>query len=1371
MIFDEASPPPVKPRRRWLFVLGVLVLLLAVAALGLLWYAQTDSFHRYVHGRVVSALEDATGGRVELSQLNWNLRELTFDANGLTIHGLEAAGEKPYVQAQKITVDATVLSFLGRRVGLHSIVIDAPVIHLIVDPDGHTNQPVPKSARNHGGSPVQPLFDLQLEHAEVRNGILLVNDRPMPLDFTADNVAITMTHAGAFPASASAAIRDDRYETHLAIGRMNVAYKNWRAFDASAVADLNLMANKVEVKSLKLASGKSAVEASGTVDDFNNPVAKLAYTSNIDLQQAAAIMNIRELRRGAVAISGTGEYTTREYATKGHLTLSNGEYRDAVIGIAGVDGGADFTADKNNFVMPHLFAHILGGSVTGNAEIKNWASAPPAPGENARTAMAEQVGDFRLKVEALPVSRALAVTATRKIPLDRLHAVGTARGTVNIAWRGAPSRARADFSIDVTPPANASAGELPVTATLRGSYLTAAQEFNFLQADIAARSVQIKATGTMASRPKLKMLIDVADLRDVSPLTGALGQQQLPAEMAGRGTFNGMLSGKLSSPMIAGHLALSDLTLPLPFHLPAAAAEVMRPITALVPPAAAPAKPRLAHFDSMAGDIQWSADQFTIANGAIQRGKEAIAGSANIVLTKGAFAENNGISANLTVTNFQFVDLEGLAGYSYPFTGLVNGHLQLSGTRDDPRGIGNFAITKATIYGQPVQSARGDLRFIDNEAQVTNLLLTQGKAQITGTAGYNLKTTAFRLALSGANFNLSNFPQLQSNRVAISGTANFEARGSGTRDAPVIDADVHLRDLYMNGERLGNLEAKANTTGGVMKVRAQSDFTSADFEVNGAIGMRGDFPADLALQVKRLDVDPFLRMFLKGRITGHSSLSGNARLAGPLRTPQLLNITADVQQFSAEVENLRIRNDGPLRFSVAEQVLRLDEFKLLGDDTTLSATGTIALTGTQALDVRADGNVNLKLLQSFNPDLHSGGQANFNIHAAGTIRRPSLLGRVAIANGSANNINFPNGVSGVNGTLVFNQDRVQVEKLTATSGGGTLDIGGFLTYGATVAANATISAHDVRLRYPQGMSETINADLRLTGTRDNSSLTGDVVVTRFSMSNQFDLATAIAQSKQPPAPPDPDSLLNNIRLNLKVTSTPDLQVSTSLAKLSGDINLNVRGTATRPVALGRVNITEGQVTFNGTTYQLDRGDISFTNPVRTQAVVDVAATTRVRDYDVTLGFHGPIDKLSTTYRSDPPLPTADIISLLAFGKTREESEMASAAQPSFTESASNAILGQALNAAVSNRVQRLFGVSRVKIAPEIGGAENNPTAKVTIEQQVSKDFTVTYITDLTHSNQQVIQVEYNYSRDLSFVASRDQYGVVAFDVRIRQRKK
>jgi translocation and assembly module TamB len=61
--------------------------------------------------------------------------------------------------------------------------------------------------------------------------------------------------------------------------------------------------------------------------------------------------------------------------------------------------------------------------------------------------------------------------------------------------------------------------------------------------------------------------------------------------------------------------------------------------------------------------------------------------------------------------------------------------------------------------------------------------------------------------------------------------------------------------------------------------------------------------------------------------------------------------------------------------------------------------------------------------------------------------------------------------------------------------------------------------------------------------------------------------------------------------------------------------------------------------------------------------------------------------------------------------------------------------------------------------------------QVTIEQQVASNLTITYSTNVSVASQQIIQVEYNITRNVSIVALRDQNGVVSFDVKIRQRKR
>jgi translocation and assembly module TamB len=463
-----------------------------------------------------------------------------------------------------------------------------------------------------------------------------------------------------------------------------------------------------------------------------------------------------------------------------------------------------------------------------------------------------------------------------------------------------------------------------------------------------------------------------------------------------------------------------------------------------------------------------------------------------------------------------------------------------------------------------------------------------------------------------------------------------------------------------------------------------------------------------------------------------------------------------------------------------KQLLRIEGFRMAGEQGAryLQAGGEVELGGKRQVDLHVRGNINLKLLETIDPNLTAGGLADLNLEVSGTLSRPNFRGRVAVQNAAISYVDFPNGLSEINGTLGFNGDRLQVQELTARTGGGLLHCGGYLTYSLSqgLAFNLTASGSEIRLRYPEGISSTADARLMLAGSVHNAMLSGEITIKRFSINPHIDFAGYLARGIMAVSQPSIDSPLSGIRLDVHVLSTPELDVQTSQARVSGNADLRLRGTAARPQVLGRVSVVEGTIDFNGTRYRLEHGDVTFTNPVHIQPNLDVELSARVRDYDLILGFHGPIDKLTVSYRSDPPLSSADIISLLALGHTAEETATQSTVgtatyKPSMSEDASSALLGQALNATVGSRVQKLFGVSRMKIDPNTGGALNAGLARVTVEQQVSNKLTLTYITNLNQSAQQIIQFEYNLGRGLSVVGIRDQTGVVSFEVQLRKRHK
>jgi len=446
----------------------------------------------------------------------------------------------------------------------------------------------------------------------------------------------------------------------------------------------------------------------------------------------------------------------------------------------------------------------------------------------------------------------------------------------------------------------------------------------------------------------------------------------------------------------------------------------------------------------------------------------------------------------------------------------------------------------------------------------------------------------------------------------------------------------------------------------------------------------------------------------------------------------------------------------------------------VGEDTDISATGKVRLSGDRELDLRAQGRVNLKLIESLNPDFTSSGAVSVDLSVGGTVAKPLTQGQLKVDHGAIAYIDLPSALSDINGSLIFNQDRLQVQSLTAHTGGGLVTFGGYATaYNGKLNFDLTVRGEDVRLRYPPGVSATANADLHFVGTSSASTLNGEIIVTKLAMTPGFDFGAYLERSQGSALPPT-NRLLNRIRLDVHIATTPELQMQTASLRLSGDADLHLRGTAGKPVILGRADIIEGEVQFNGTKYRLERGDITFINPVTTTPVLDLQASTRVRDYDITLNLNGQIDRPNVTYRSEPPLPTSDIIGLLAFGQTSEESAQLNQSQSAFNSETSSAILSAALNATVSNRVQKLFGVSRIKIDPQGLNTETSSTQTgpaVTIEQQVKNNLTLTYTTNVAQASQQIIQAEYNITRNVSIVGVRDQNGVVSIDVRIRQRKK
>jgi len=1342
------SEPRAKPRWRSFRKSVLLAGLAGLVVLGaVIWYITTDSFQALVRRRVVAELERVTGGQVNLGSIHTIPFRFQVEMRDLTIHGRELVSDVPYAHVDHIVARVKLISTLGAEFGFSSVVLDHPVVHIISYSDGSTNQPARNFNRTSNTTSVEQLFSLSITQLEVRRGELLWNDKRTPLDFTANDVSADMSYS----------FLHRQYDGDLLLGKIDTRFENFRPIAWMAEAHFILNEGGIDVRSFKASSGRSRLQGSGRLVNFRKPNVVAKYDLNVDLAEASAIARRSEIRQGLFHATGEGVWSALMFSSTGQLSVKNFDWRDKSVSVRSASLSSDYNFNPQRLTFSKLQAGLFGGEAVGDAEVVNWLNPARAVKLTRIGAAEEQKGTVRLRLNNVSISEIAATLSTPARPLHRLKVVGAASGTIESQWRGSMRNIQSDITMDVAAPEQLQAGELPLNAHANAKYRAAASELEVLEFNASTRATQVRAAGTLSSTAAINLSVTTSDLGEWQPILTAVGyQERIPVVLQGHASFNGTATGIISAIAFAGRLQSEDFDLVIPTTSHAAQKNV--------------------HCDSLVADVQLSPHAFAAHNGRLHHGQTTIGFDISAGLQDREFIDSSPVAARVDIRDADADEILAFAGYDVPVSGVVNLLARVEGTKANPEGNGHLELLDAFIGGKRVQHLDSNFQLNREEISFDDFRLAYYDAHVSGAGSYNIHTHAFRLNLDGNNFDLAGVPELEASRVNVAGRMDFTAQASGTLEQPAINASIRLRDLAFDHERAGDYIFEAVTQGSELQVSGHSQFKDAELNIDGKVQLRADWPTTINLHFNHLNVDSVLNSYLKRRVTGQSAVAGDLLLRGPLRQPRELEVIGNLSDFFADVEHIKVRNNGAISFAITNQFLRLQQFHLIGEGTDLTVGGTVRLNGEHDLDLRALGHGSLSLIQDFNSDFTTSGEVAIDLTVGGTIQKPTTQGRLEVTNGSIAYSDLPSALSALNGSAVFNQDRLQIESLTARVGGGNVTFGGYATaYNRQLNFNLTMQAQDVRLRYPPGLSSTANADLRWAGSGAASVLSGDVTVNKLAVTPGFDFGASLARAAQSSALPQTNPLLNRIRMDVHITTTPELQMQTAVVRLSGAADLRLRGTAAKPVVLGRVDVTEGVVYFSGTKYRLERGEVTFSNPVTTMPVLDLQASTHVRDYDITVNLNGGMDKLSLTYHSEPPLPVADIISLLALGQTQQQSaQLQQSGQSPFAQQASSAILTDALNSAISNRSRSLFGISHIRVDPQGINTETSPTTTspaVTIEQQVKDNITLTYTTNVSQTSQQIIQAEYNLTRNISILGLRDYNGVVSFELRIRQRKK
>lgn len=1403
-------------RLKWV-ALGLLLLLLA-GWLGVYLLLRSAWLHEQLRARIVLEAEKMTGGKVELQGFHFDADRWLATADGFTLHGTEPASAAPLLRIRRIQVGLKVLSFLRKQVDVRALVLQQPEVNLIVGADGKTNWPGPQ--RDAKGNPVDPLIALASEDLIVREGLFQYGDLRQPFAVLAKQVQLRLAFTPSTQVGASiGGTAEASYQGELRAELPEVSWQGKRVatpqYPATLSAKIGLYRNRLAFFPLELGLREARLVAEGELRDWQKLDWQAKLTATAPLPALATIWG-QELGAGSVSFEGAamGQGGSK-VELQGSLAGTGLRPPHWPVGAATMAAKSKVEVRVQNGL---LNLQAKGISVTGQ-DLSLIGDLELAEGQ------------LRYQGELNRLNLLPFLPATYA---ERLSGPLLARGPVTIqgslrsadSGSGASSSAatfRSSLSGNVNLKLDSAANGANINGQLAASFDLGRNLIQLQPSRVETPGLKLMVDGNLAlaasskgeglttgnstavsPMPGFHAVLESTDLAELLRLAGlSPADVQVVLLPSGSLRFEGTTTSANANSLEGQFLARN-----LQYRQ-----QIIQSVQARL---------RVAPNLLDVRELRASLDKATLA------------GEVSLGLAGWRSFNGSGLRANLRLEDFPLAQLEKSTGRKLPVSGTASVAARLEGTLDAPTGSARFAL-RSPVYLQPggaqlaFDNFQGNLRLAGNSLLAEGLELTRGPAKLLGFGRYQRRTANwesgdanFTWELSGVN--VAEFRDLLEWREAATGRLTLAGQAAAFVDlrpnSPTASREaIQLQDLKFNGRldeitlegrSMGALQLAGETRANQLDFRLNGNLSGSPLNATGRLGLRQSYPLEFQLQVGTI---PFallrdLRPSSARRdpFPFDGNFSASLRLSGPAADPERWRADIEIPQVevratrqprltlarsnsgsgatttaqpvtSALAADFVLRNQGPVQFTLEGRTITVKKAQFVAKDTNLSASGNFSLADRRPWDLRVIGDLNLVGLKTFLPDVATGGKATLDANIKGVLADPQVFGRLDLQDASLYLENLPTGLDKVNGRVLFDRQRATIEnKLTAQTGGGELTLSGFVDFSQEEAFYRLLgSAANVRIRYPEGVSTQADAALTLTGTSKSSILGGTITVLRSGFIQRTDLGSLLSESSRAPAEvPSANSFLNNMQLDIKLRTAPNTQFTTSLTSdLQAEGNLQVRGTAAKPAVLGRVSVNAGSISFFGNVYTIKRGEISFYNPTRIEPVLDLDLETRVRGVTVGINFSGPVNKLNTSYRSDPPLQSNEIIALLTVGRSPDKLSYGTPgnARGSLFDTGANTLLGNAISAPISSQLQRFFGVSRIKIDPFISGLEGIPQARVTLEQQVSKDVTLTFVTNLNRSQQQIVRLEWNVSREWSLIALRDENGSFGLDFQFRRQFK
>jgi len=387
----------------------------------------------------------------------------------------------------------------------------------------------------------------------------------------------------------------------------------------------------------------------------------------------------------------------------------------------------------------------------------------------------------------------------------------------------------------------------------------------------------------------------------------------------------------------------------------------------------------------------------------------------------------------------------------------------------------------------------------------------------------------------------------------------------------------------------------------------------------------------------------------------------------------------------------------------------------------------------------------------------------------GSLADPQIRGQVSTSNARLESPLTGTVVSNIKTVGRFDGSRLVLPNLTGvTAGGGTLSGSGSFNFavapGEGIGIIMDVNADRAALIARDDFSATVSGPIKIRSGPDGGLISGDVTLNR----SFFRFGRASASASLPDirtreinrrADERPVRIRDRPwRFDLSANVPNRLRVEGLGLDSEWGANLKIYGPVDNFAMVGTASLIQGNYTFAGRRFRLERGTIRFVGNQPVNPTLDIEAEANLTGLNATIKVAGSGNEPEIAFASIPALPQDELLSRILFG--------ASIANLSAPEAVQLAAAVASLNSGGGldpiNQLRKAVGLDRLRILPS--DTDTGSGTSIAAGKYITRRAYVELITD--GKGYSATQLEYQITRWLSILSTISTLGRQSVNVRV-----